>query len=169
MVGAPRGVPRPNTRGLQAPRVFGRGTFRGAPFTTVHPRSHLVQDPLCESKAPSCFSARAGTPLSQGKAPPCSTQGPGTPFPGSQTDSTTDRGRKHQFAQADQATCIGGLGSKSAKICCAVDCTDVSAQADHSRGHQLLKSHQSCHQLPNFGYPVQNSQFCTQNHINLWV
>ena len=96
-------------------------------------------------------------PLPQGKAPPCSTQGPGPPFPGSETDSTTDRGRKHQFAQADQATCIGGRGSKSAKIYSAVDYTDSSAQADHSRGHQLLKSgvfsasaQQSCHQLPNF-------------------
>ena len=79
-------------------------------------------------------------PLPQGKAPPCSTQGPGPPFPGSETDSNTDRGRKHQFAQADQATCIGGRGSKSAKIYSAVDYTDSSAQADHSRGHQLLKS-----------------------------
>ena len=126
-VGSLGGFQGQTPEGLQAPRVFGQGTFWGAPFTTVHPRSHLVQDPLCESNAPSCFSARAGTPLPQGKAPPCSTQGPGPPFPGSETDSTTDRGRKHQFAQADQATCTGGLGSKSAEICRAVDCTDSSA------------------------------------------
>ena len=115
-------------------------------------------------------------PSPRARLPPAARRGQDPPLPGSETDFTTDRGRKHQFAQADQATCIGGLGSKSAKICCAVDCTDGSAQADHSRGHQLLKSgvfsassHQSCHQLPNFWYPVQNSQFCTQNHINLWV
>ena len=115
-------------------------------------------------------------PLPQGKAPPCSTQGPGPPFPGSETDSTTDRGRKHQFAQADQATCIGGRGSKSAEIYPAVDCTDSSAQADHSRGHQLLKSGVFRLQLSRAatsfrisGVSPQNSQFCTQNLINLWV
>ena len=145
------------------------GLSGGAPSTTVHQGNICYRTPCVRAWLHPAFLPELGPPSLQGKAPPCRTQGPGPPFTGSETDSTTDRGRKRQFAQADQATCFGGLGSKSAKICCAVDCTDGSAQADHSHGHQLLKSHQSCHQLPNFGYPVQNSQFCTQNHINLWV
>ena len=36
--GVPMEVPRPKSKGPQAPRVFGRGTSRGTPFTMIHPR-----------------------------------------------------------------------------------------------------------------------------------
>ena len=37
MNGVPREVPRPKPKVPQAPRVFGRGTFRGTPFTMIPP------------------------------------------------------------------------------------------------------------------------------------
>ena len=36
--GVPREVPRPKPKGTEAPRVFGRGTYQGTPFTMIHPR-----------------------------------------------------------------------------------------------------------------------------------
>ena len=36
--GVPRDVPRPKPEGPQAPRVLGRGTSQGNPFTMIHPR-----------------------------------------------------------------------------------------------------------------------------------
>ena len=36
--GVPREVPRQKPEGPQAPRIFGRGTSRGTPFTMIPPR-----------------------------------------------------------------------------------------------------------------------------------
>ena len=36
--GVPGEVPRPKPMGPQAPKVFGRGTSRGTPFTMIHSR-----------------------------------------------------------------------------------------------------------------------------------
>ena len=38
VIGVPWEVPRPKPDGPEALRVFGRGTSRGTPFTTIHPR-----------------------------------------------------------------------------------------------------------------------------------
>ena len=62
-VGSLGGFQGQTPEGLQAPRVFGQGTFWGAPFTTVHPRSHLVQDPF--------VAAHLESPLALLEVPVC--------------------------------------------------------------------------------------------------
>ena len=80
VVGAPRGVPRPNTQGLQAPRVFGRGTLREAPSTTEHQGQIWYRTPCVRARLHPVFLPGLGPPSLRARLPPAARRGQDPPF-----------------------------------------------------------------------------------------